>query len=723
MDTETRAYQPRPRRHLTRMLLGCTALTAMSVAALAQDDADPLADEAMAVEVPEGTFRLSPILVNANAPADDDARSIVARELWVGGKVATSVLDTPASVSVITQREIRDRNATTVEEVLQYTPSIVTDYYGTDDRNDYYLVRGFQASTYRDGLTLGTMRGVREEPYAYERVEVLKGANSTLFGPSDPGGSVNFVSKMPRFERFGEAYAKGGSFDHAEFGFDFGDTLNAEGSVAYRLTGQVRDAEREYDYSRDDQNFFMGGVTWAPTGDTRFSLVYDYLEQDSTPNSGGYPMDREYSRSRFFGEPDFNYHDVERHTITAMLSHEFGNGLSLQSHLRYSDLEDDFGYIYLYDYAGRTGTMLDRFYFGSDSTAEELIGNVVLKYDTRFGTVDSSTVVGAEFRDASTTASSFYGAAAPIDIADPVFSGAPTGISPYSERDNDHETKSVFIQQNLLFADRVILTVGARHDWLDLASKGHDYGVAYDDSDDFSESSLRGALTYKVTDQVSAYASYVESVAPPSIGVEPERGEQYEIGVKYEPAGLNAIITAAVYDLTRNDITVPVVMDNGVIERQLIGETNVRGFEIEGKAEVYENFTLIGGYSYMDSEIVRSAPIRGADVEGNEFASTPQHMASLWGTYTLPGAGARGDMTFGVGARYVGSYYFTDANNNGRSEATTLVDAAFTYAVTEKAGLAVNVSNLFDNQHVVGSGTADYYNPGRTITAALRYTW
>ncbi|MBR9904582.1 MAG: TonB-dependent receptor plug domain-containing protein, partial [Gammaproteobacteria bacterium] len=169
-------------------------------------------------------YRLAPIIVNAQAYADDDANSIVAQELWVGGKVATSILDTPASVSVVTEKEIEQRSASTTEEVLQYTPGVLTDYYGTDDRNDYFKIRGFEATTYRDGLTLGSMRGVREEPYAYERVEVLRGANSTLFGPADPGGSVNFVSKRPRFERFGEGYLSYGSFDAKEAGVDVGDT-------------------------------------------------------------------------------------------------------------------------------------------------------------------------------------------------------------------------------------------------------------------------------------------------------------------------------------------------------------------------------------------------------------------------------------------------------------------------------------------------------------------
>lgn len=701
------------RGSLIAAFLGCTALVFISAAAHAQD----------AAEDTEATpFRLSPIIISNQGSSDDDENSIVAQELWVGGKVATSILDTPASVSVITQKEIQDRNASTVEEVLEYSPGIITDYYGTDDRNDYYLVRGYQATTYRDGLTLGSMRGVREEPYAYERVEVLRGANSTLFGPSDPGGSVNFVTKTPRFERRAEGYLTYGSFDHVELGFDVGDTLDANQTLAYRFTGKVQDSNLEYDYSRDDATFLMGGLTWEPTDATSLTVVLDYLDRDSTPNSGGYPLDRLYDRSDFFGEPRFNFHDVERTSITALLSHDFGEGLKLQANLRYSDLTDNFGYIYLYDYAGRTGSVIPRYYFGTDSDAQELIGNAILQYDAQFDRIDSNTLLGFEFRDASTNATSIYGTASPIDIANPVYGNLPASLDVYETRSNDYQTQSVFLQQNFSFDDRFIATAGVRHDWLDLSSNGATYGTPFDDSDDFSETSYRGALTYKITPEISAYFSYVESVEPPSIGAEPERGEQKEIGVKYAPAGMNALFSASIYDLRQNNITVAVVQDDGSILRQTVGETRVRGFDLEGKAEITDTISLIGAYSYMDSEVLRSNPLwDGTVVDGNQFASVPNHMASLWVNYTLRGNETRGDMTFGLGARYIGSYYFNLANNSGKSEPTTTLDAAFTYRMRENTEFAVNVRNLLDEQHVVGSGTANYYNPGREIAATLRH--
>lgn len=707
-------FQPKPRmisawtrcQGSASVLLCCTPLVFAPLSVQAEQAEN---------ETEAETFRLAPIIVNAQVQADDDAESTVAQELWVGGKVATSILDTPASVSVITQKEIEQRDANTTEEVLQYTAGAISDFWGTDDRNDYFQIRGYQATTYRDGLTLGSMRGVREEPYAFERVEVLRGANSTLFGPADPGGSVNFVSKQPRFESFGDTYLTIGSFNHLEVGVDAGNVLNDAGTLAYRLTGKVKDSEREYDYSRDNTGFVMGGLTWDATDDTSVRVIVDYLNTDSTPNSGGYPIGEETDRSRFFGEPDYNFHDVERSTLTTGFSHVFSDRLNLTGNLRYSELTDDFGYVYLNDDTATAG--VERDYFGSDKSAQEFIGNLIAQYDRRFALMDSSTTFGLEYGNASSESSSVYGYqnAGTIDLDDVEYAGAPTGLSPYSVLENEYLSGAIFLQQNLSFQDRYIVTAGIRNDMLELSEK--DKVADTSDSDTFSEFSVRGALTYIVNDSVSSYVSMVESVQPPSVGTQPERGRQYEIGTKVSPENMNAIFSAAVYQLTKGNSSIAVVQSDGSITREALSESQVYGFDFEGRAELTDVLSLIGAYSFMQTEVVEGT-VRGTSVKGNELATAPHHSASLWGYYTLPNYGA----SLGLGARYIGEYYY-DAYNSAKSDAATIFDAAISYQLLDNADLSLNVSNLLDEQHVVNSGTADYYNPGREITLTVSHSW
>lgn len=664
-------------------------------------------------------YRLAPVIVNAKVKvnADEDSNSVVAKELWVGGKVATSILNTPASVSVVTNKEMEQRSVSTTEEALQYTPGVVSDYYGSDDRNDYYLIRGFQATTYRDGLTLSSMRGVREDPFAYERIEVIRGANSTLFGPADPGGSVNFVTKQPRFEQSGQGYVTYGSFNHVETGIDVTDALNEDKTVAGRLTAKIQDSDREYDHSQDDDRFIMGGLTWAPTDYTSATVIFDHLKTESSPNSGGYPMDKEYDRSKFFGEPSFNYHNVERTSLSGNVTHDFDNGFVLRSNMRYSKLTDDYGYAYLSDSASRVGTTIPRSALGTDSEADQFNGNLMLQYDARFENIDSSSLVGVEYLDSSTKDSSVSGSMSSIDIANPVFSGAPGALAPYSAKKRDAKTKAVFLQQNLSFFERFIVTGGVRNDSMDLSSK-ETVGTPSNQKDTFSETSYRGALTYIVNDEVSTYVSLVESVSPPQVGVTPQTGKQYEIGVKYSPMNMDALFSAAVYDLTQENVTIAVVLPSGIIEQQTVGESHIRGLDLEAKAQLTQELSLIGAYSYMDSEVIRGSLRDGSSLKGNEFATVPKHSASLWSYYDVPGT----DVSVGLGARYVGAYYLNAANTS-KTEGTTLFDAAFNYKIAKGTDLALNVSNLFDEQHVVGSGTANYYNPGREITAKVSYSW
>jgi iron complex outermembrane recepter protein len=683
------------------ILLGCTALAVLA-------PAEALAQQA---ETSGTGIVLDTITIDGK---DDDAKSIVATRTSGGGKLPADILDTPASVSVITAKEMQQRGVQNVEQALQYTAGVSTDFYGSDDRFDFFKIRGFDANTYRDGLALGRpFGGLREEVYAYDRVEVLKGANSSTFGVSDPGGSVNYVTKRPKSEKFGEAYVTGGSYNRKEVGFDFGDNLTADDTLSYRLTGKFRDADAEYDYSRDDEKFFIGGLTWRPTDMTSLTLVFDHLHRSGVPGSGGHPGGSDFRRSRFFGEPDYNFRGTDRNTVSAMFEHDFGNGLSFSSNARYSDSETDFGYAYISS-TPTDSTIASRDFFGNESSRKDFIIDGRLKYETNFRNIESRTLVGFEYNKSSSSNDTYWGQAGSIDWTNPVYSGGPVNLPIIGSLRTRQNNKAVYLQQDLTFAEKFIATVGLRNDWMDIEERNRlSSGVR---QEDFSEFTSRVGLTYKMTDEMSLYASYAESVAPPALGVKPEEGEQYEVGVKYQPTAFPALFTASIYDLTKKNITVT-YPDN---TQATIGEIRVRGLDLEAKAEVTDNISLIAAYSYLDAEIVENA---GAGDEGNRPAFVPEHQGSLWANYKIPGSGQRGDMTFGLGGRYIGSYYF-GTGNTVKTKDNVVFDASFSYEFLDKSTLEVNVSNLFDKKYVAYGGFgADFYNPGREIAVSLRRTW
>ncbi|MTH64244.1 TonB-dependent siderophore receptor [Paracoccus shanxieyensis] len=682
-------------------LLGCTALVAFGPQAMAQQ-----------------AVVLDQVVIDGTA-GDNDANSIVAVTTTAGSKMATDILDTPASVSVITAKDMQARGANTAEQVLRYTAGVATDFYGGDDRFDYYKIRGFDASVFRDGLPMQkAFGGIREDTFLYERVEVVKGGNSTVTGPTEPGGMVNYVTKLPRTMRFGEAYATVGSFNHTEAGVDFGDNLTADSTLSYRLTARVQKADKETDYSQDDAALLMGGLTWRPSDATSLSLVLDHMKRDGSTGSG-YPLGTDYDRDVFFGEPDFNYLDNERNSASILFDHDFGGGLKLNANLRYSDEDRGFGYVYVGDDtylppAGQT-PYIDRFYFASDGSAQKLLADANLQYDRNFGQLTSRTLVGLQYRDEQSDGKIWWAPAEGVPYGSgPIRTGGIDldTLTPLQTTENDDQITSLYVQQELTY-DRFIATIGLRNDWMDLSRNNS----GTPSQADFSKTTARLGLTYKITPQVSTYFSYAESVLPAGLTVEPEEGEQYEIGVKYRPEGMNALFTAALYDLKKTNITRTDTTTTPPIPRT-IGEIRARGVELEARAELTRALNLTASYSYTNTEITD----RLSPNQGNQLGNVPTHLASVWVDYTLAGNDTRGDMNFGLGARYQGTSFGGD-DNAQKYPAALIFDAAYSYDVTKNTSLTLNVTNLFDEKHEQAASGAITYNPGREIDLTLRRTW
>ncbi len=690
------------------VLLACTALVSLSPTMLAAQEANS-----------GSNTTLAPIVISGSGTTLDtsnDSQSIVATETTAVGRMPTDILVAPASISVITSKEIEERGADSVEKVVQYTAGVVTDYYGGDDRYDYIDIRGFTPYTYRDGLAIGrTFGGVKEEPYAYERIEVLKGTSSSGFGAAEPGGAINYVTKLPKTERFGEVYATGGSFSHKEGGFDFGDNLTEDDTLSYRLTGKFQNADAEYDYSKDNEKFLMGGLTWRPTDLTSLSFVFDHLDKDGIPGSGGQPIGSDFDRDKFFGEPDYYFLTTNRNSYSLMFDHDFDNGLSFGSKARYSNSDTAFGSAYLSNTRTDGSNLADRYFFGSDTSTEQFVVDAHLMYEKDFDNVESRTLVGIDYNNFKSDNYGLYDTSAPpISTTDPVYTGGPVPTDPTYGTANDQKTTGLYLQQDLTFWDKLTTSVGVRNDWFDLSQD--DLFSSASDSDTQSKFTKRFGVSYKITEEVAAFASYAESAAPPGIGTEPTTGRQYEVGIKYRPEAFPALFTASVYDLTKSNIT---VYDSVTYLPSTVEKVRHRGFELEAKAEVTESIDVIAAYSYIDSKIDEPGGVN----DGNRLMRVPKHLASVWTTYTLDGEGARGDMTFGVGGRYMDSY-FLDLANSGSSESAFVFDASFTYKIQKNTTFQLNMSNVFDEKHIASQDSGGvYYNPGRTVMATLRQTW
>ena len=312
-----------------------------------------------------------------------------------------------------------------------------------------------------------------------------------------------------------------------------------------------------------------------------------------------------------------------------------------------------------------------------------------------------------------------------IDVYNPDYCGrACITLPPGYTWNNEQNATGVYLQEELTFDDTWIFTAGGRFDHVDTESDMPEYGTAYETTDEaFTK---RFGLTYKATQEVSLYANYSESFDPLGVDpatiiggdIKPKEGTQYEIGAKYRPDAFDALFTIALFDLTQTNVPYYVTATT----QAQVGEVRVRGAELEAKMAMTDRMNLTAGYSYWDAEIMED----GIDGNvGNRPQLVPNHIASLWADYTIPGEGAIGDLTLGAGMRYVGQTYADNANTIDL-DARTLFDAGITYKITENATLQVNATNIFDKRTIAQVDTWNdtaYYNDGRTVRGTLRYTW
>lgn len=694
------------RRTLTVLLSSSAMLLASQALAQTQGEGD--ATVLQTITVTEG----------AEKSIGPDA-TIVAKSSRTASKTDTPLLDAPASVSVVTQRELEIRGVKTLDEAVAYTPGVSSDIYGSDNRYDYFQIRGFYSSgrTYRDGLPMrvNVFTGSRLEPYGAQRVEVLKGADSTLFGLSEPGGIVNVVTKRPQDVKFGEVYTTVGE-DHVETGIDFGGPIDADGVWTYRLTAKGQDGSYAYDFLDDDRIYIAPALTFAPSDDTDFTLLTNYMRRDgSTAQSIPATLRGLIDSETYLGEPGFDAMDTEEWNIGYEFRHNFGNGLEFRQNMRYTDLS----LIYKQVFLGGDSASDPRSAYGVDSNVQRFDIDNQLQYDASFGAFDSKTLFGVSYAhdDASQVAQYGIGVVAPIDPYNPVYTGVDLSAVPFSYSRGSQASKSVYLQEELALNKQWIITAGTRYDFVNTIDKlSNTYTV------DEAVTSRLG-LTYKATDELSLYASYQESFQP--IGVdrstligpaEPQEGTQYEIGAKYQPAGMDALFTAAVFDLTQTNLVQSIT---GTPFQNQVGEVNVRGLELEAKVALTNQLNLIAAYTYLDAEIKVDA---NAAIVGNRPELVPTHMAAVWADYTVPGNDAFGDLTLGMGARFLSGI---EANNLNTETlpSRTVFDLSAKYMVTDNVALSFNVENLFDKEYLTAVNSGAFYGNRRAYRASLRYTW
>lgn len=670
-----------------------------------------------------------------------DAHSAIEEEVIVEGfrartatKTDVQLTETPQAISIITADEITSRGAIGLQEALRYTAGVRTEINGSDLRFDYFSSRGFSATDYLDGMVRpDNSSTARTDVYTLERVEVLRGPSSVLYGQGTAGGIVNSMTKRPRGQFGAEFGVEYGSHERKQGQFDITGPLTESGAVSGRLIGVLRDSDNQFDFGRDDRTLIAPSLRFQPSDATDITLlglyqddkaasVFPYLPVQATlePIAGGRLPD-----DRFIGEPAHNRYDRKQSSGTALLTHRFSDRLVFDGGMRYSRASGFDGGIYgeiwngVEDPFEEGTTVLPRYRYDSKVRSQVLTTDNRLQWQVNTGSVEHNLLGGIDYsRIKYGSATAYEGGAGSIDVYAPVYGDGviDAEMSPMSEQ--VARQVGFYVQDHMKFGGATFVA-GARRDRVTTSLDG-----AADQVD--NATTFRVGLTYEVFDGVTPYVSYAESFIP-TIGIDvhgnefkPQEGMQYEVGVKWQP-DRHTLVTLSGFDLTGSNRQQTDPEDgNNTIQT---GEVSSRGFEFEAIRRLPDNYSVSLSYTKLDVEVSESV----IPVEiGFPISGVPENQASLWGEKTFLLAG---DLTarIGLGVRRMGESKEAAIFADGLvyrldSPDFTLADALFGVS-WGKSDIALNATNLTDERYYGSCSIRTACSIGYRRNVVVRWTY
>jgi iron complex outermembrane receptor protein len=646
----------------------------------------------------------------ATTGASDGQREevvVIAKRAVTATKTDTKLTETPQAISVVTAAQFTDRGAVNFQDTLRYSAGVRAESYGLDTRFDGEFVRGFDPVQYLDGMMrlFGYNLIPRADIYTLERVEVLRGPSSVLYGQGSVAGLINLVSKRPTFGApTGEIAVQYGTYNRKQLQFDVSGALNDAGTLAGRLTGLVRDSDMQTDHVPDDRKMLSPSLSWRPDDDTEITFI-GLFQKDKTASSQQFlpvvaTLDaapgRRLPDNRFLGEPDVDRLESQQTAGTLLLNHRFTDAVTLNSRVRYMNARTDFYEIYPDVYSNPDNPfidanrrVLDRFIYYTKPRVRALTTDNNLQFDFVTGAFTHKLLAGVDylrFRQESSGASDLT---TPIDAYDPVY-GNYTVPDASDDPDQRQSQLGFYLQDQIRYAERVSLVLGARRDRATSDVEGSPQQVDH-------ATTYRAGIIVDAGAGFSPYFSYSQSFLPVA-GLDfynqpfkPERGRQYEAGVKWQP-DTDTLVTVAAFDIlnTNRQTNDP----NNVINTVQTGAVVWRGFEIEASRAVAENFYVIAAYSYTNAKVTKSNFAPEVDAQLNDV---PKQLASIWGVKTLPLDGGLA-LRVGAGVRYIGPTYSTGATSVVRTPGYALVDALLGFDWQQWA-LSINAANLIDRHY------------------------
>lgn len=667
----------------------------------------------------------------------------------IATKTSTALLETSQSVSVVTREQMNDQGSQTVAQAMRYTPGVLTNPYGATHRYDYVAMRGFNDGSvdniYLDGLKSmgdsGTYSTMQVDPYFLERVDILKGPSSVLYGRSSPGGLVALTSKKPLYEPYHQIQATVGSNNQSGVGFDFSGPLDEDKRVAYRLVGLTDKSDTQFDHTKEKRYALAPTLSIDFTEDTSLTLQA-YLQHDPEGGyHGGNPADgllhqrngQRISEHFFEGEPGVDGYSRDQQSVGYQFEHRFNDVFTARQNFRYLDSKVSLDQVYSYGWTTPTSNELNRYYSGANEHLHSYIVDNMLQAEFFTGSAKHTALFGADYQRRKTVVDWQSGSLEPINAFNPAYGDSQiTYFDPTSYLRRLEQTGAY--AQDLIEWDKWRFSLGLRHDWVEtsdenrIAEAGRPQGTEINDKR--TKTTGRAGVLYLFDNGIAPYLSYSESFNPNSYSdsagnpLAPTDGKQWEAGIKYQPPGTDNLFTASVFRIDQENLATKLPQENFY---RAIGAVRSQGLELEAHMQLTDNFKVLGSYTLTDIDYSKSMPstVSDTDNKGNSPTQAPKHMASVWGDYKFS-SGVLDGLRLGSGLRYVGSSW-VDAENTMKVPSYVLWDASMGYDLG-KLGLKgvdvrLNANNLTDESYIASCASLNFCYVGeeRNVSATVSY--
>ncbi|WP_454836340.1 TonB-dependent siderophore receptor [Pseudomonas lini] len=700
------------------------------------------------VAVPEGVMALPETAIIGAGNTESawgPVEGYVATRTAAGTKTDTALVEAPRSISVATRQQMEDRGVQNLDDAVRYMPGITASSYGSDTRADWLLVRGFEPTQFLDGLPLpkGVYANPKQETWNLDRLALLRGPASSVYGQTPPGGLLDMVSRRPSAESSNEIQVQYGSDNHRQINFASTGKIDDEGQFLYGLSGVVRDSGTQIDHVDNKRYNIAPSLTWNIDEDTKFTLLTQFTRDDTGITSQFLPVQGtkihsplgDISHHKNLGDPDWEFYDRTYYALGYAFEHRLNDVWQFKQNLRYTKSDLSFQALTPGAYpftqvdaegnVGRSSTSVD------EDISQFAVDNN-FQGDFATGDIRHTLLIGLDHQRTNTNYTSIFGDGLTTNVNNPIY-GQPIVRPPRSTAFYDYDQKTyqtgLYVQDQMAL-DQWRLTLGGREDWIHTGTKFFNKGDATNTERD-KKFSGNAAISYVFDSGFVPYLSYAESFQPtskatasPTESFKPTEGKQWELGIKYQPPGSNTLLTAAVYDLTQKNVSVTTTNSDNVSITSQTGEVKVKGLELEAVSDVTDNLKVIAAYTLAKSEVQKG------DFKGNRLQLMPNQQASLWADYTWHN-GVLDGFGIGAGARYTGNTYGDQGNTwLGKADAYTVFDAALHYDLgrldnsLKGASLALNATNLFDKDYI---STCDsfycYYGDQRSVVASATYKW